>query len=107
MKRIWKFLLLLMMFFVHVGLTFVVLIGRLECGVQLHCVSLLNKISGAILTFPLGSVVWLMQYLSLDPAKLTDRVFGGDIYALCIINSMLAVLFIWSLLKIILRKRST
>jgi hypothetical protein len=107
MKKIGKLLLLLMGFSAHLGLTFVVLIGRMECGVQLHCVTLLNKITGAVLTFPLGSVVWLMQCLSLDPASLTDRIFGGDIYALCIINSMLAMLFIGYLLRLTRRKRLT
>jgi hypothetical protein len=54
MKEVKIFVLLLIGVFVHFGLTFAVVVGKLTCDVQMHCISRLNEMGGAVLSFPLG-----------------------------------------------------
>ena len=80
---------------IHFGLTFAVVVGRLECGVLAGCISPLNEVSGTILSFPLGLVVWVMQQVGLDPAVVTNAIWGGDILVMCLVNSSLAIVIVW------------
>jgi predicted neutral ceramidase superfamily lipid hydrolase len=106
MKRTKIFVLLLIAVLIHFGLTFAVVVGRLSCDVQVHCISRLNEVAGAVLSFPLGLVVWVMQYVGLDPDVVTGAIWGGDIFVLCVVNSILAVIIVWyALIKPITRRR--
>lgn len=90
-----KFGLLLLAFLAHLGLTFAVVVTRLNCGINTACISSFNQVAGAILSFPLGLVVWAMNHLGLDASVLTDELLGGSIMLLCFLNSALAVCFAW------------
>lgn len=93
---------------IHFGLTFAIVVSRLACDIQTQCVSLFSEVAGAILSFPLGLVVWGMRYAGLDSAVVTDFLLGGDIFALCFFNSILAIVFVWYvLIKPVLRRRKS
>jgi hypothetical protein len=107
MKRIRLLTLLPISVVIHFGLMFAVIVGRLDCGAQAHCITLVNKVAGALLSFPLGLVVWSMQSVGLDPVVLTDAIWGGNIFVLCAVNSVLAVVLFWCfLIKPIVRRRN-
>jgi len=95
MNRIKAAVFLLICLLAHIGLTFAVVVSRLDCGAQVHCIGLFNKVAGAVLSFPLGLLVWAMECFGIDPAVVTDTIFGGEIFVLCIFNSVLAVTFFW------------
>ncbi|MGY3231202.1 hypothetical protein ACVWWJ_002686 [Luteibacter sp. HA06] len=95
MNKIIAAVFLLLCLLAHTGLTFAVVVSRLDCGVQVHCIGLFNKVAGALLSFPLGLLVWAMECFGIDPAVVADTIFGGEIFVLCIFNSVLAVMFFW------------
>lgn len=91
---------------IHFGLTFAIVVSRLSCGVQAQCVGFFNEVAGAILSFPLSLIVWGMRYIGIDSAVVTDSLLGGNIFALCLLNSIMAVVFVWYvLIKPVVRMR--
>jgi hypothetical protein len=49
-----------------------------------------------------------MKYVGLDPAVVTDTLLGGDIFVLCAVNSVMAVIFSWYvLIKPVVRRHRT
>jgi hypothetical protein len=95
MKKMTIYALLLVSMLVHFGLTFKIIIDRLTCGIQVHCISLFNEVAGAALSFPLGLIAWLIQLAGLDPSVVVDAFGGGNIFILGALNSILAVLLLW------------
>lgn len=73
-----------------------VISDRLTCDVQPHCVSLINKIAGAILAFPLGTMVSVLYYFDVSVDVMA--FFGGWIFVLYFINSVMAVALFWAVL---------
>jgi len=105
MKKMTIYALLLVSTLVHFGLTFKIIIDRLTCGIQVHCISLFNEVAGAVLSFPLGLIAWMMQIASLDPSVVVDAFGGGNIFVLGIVNSILAVLLLWRIVLIPIARR--
>lgn len=95
MKKVKTSVFLLIGVLVHFGLTAAIVGSRLACDAQVHCISPLNEAAGSILSFPLGTVVWIMQKAGMDPTVLTDPIWGGNILVLCCFNSILAVALAW------------
>lgn len=95
MKTIRTLTILVASALVHFGLTFAIVVARMDCGIQMHCIGRFNEVAGAILSFPLGLLSWMMQLAGFDPSVVVDTVVGGNIFILGIINSFLAVLFVW------------
>lgn len=106
MKETRFIVLLLISALIHFGLTFAVVVARMSCDVQVHCISRLNAVAGSILSFPLGLVVWVMQRIGFNPDVVTDVIWGGNIFVLCMVNSIMAVVCIWyALIKPVGRRR--
>ena len=95
MKKARTSVFLLIGVLVHFGLTAAIVGSRLACDAQIHCITPLNEVAGSILSFPLGTVVWIMQKAGMDPTALTDAIWGGNILVLCCFNSILAVALAW------------
>src|SRR6187402_709906 len=95
MKKVRTSVFLLIGVLMHFGLTAAIVGSRLTCDDQIHCISPLNEFAGSILSFPLGTVVWVMHKAGMDPTVLTDAIWGGNILVLCCFNSILAVALAW------------
>ena len=95
MKKVRTSVFLLVGVLVHFSLTAAIVGSRLVCDAQVRCVTPLNEVAGSILSFPLGTVVWIMQKAGMDPTVLTDTIWGGNILVLCCFNSILAVTLAW------------
>jgi hypothetical protein len=82
---------------IHFCLMLKVIADRLTCDVQPHCVSLINKIGGVILAFPLGWVGSALDYFSVN---MNSRGAIGEVlfFSYFIINPILAVVLFWLLL---------
>lgn len=78
---------------IHFGLMVKVIVDRLSCDAQPYCVSLINKIGGAVLAFPLGLITAPLHYFGVDVGLI--RFLGGGIFVLYFINSILAVTLAW------------
>jgi hypothetical protein len=72
---------------VHFGLLFILILQRISCDIQPHCVSAANKVGVAILGFPLNVILWMLYPHGLGASSWS--------YLLAMINSLLAVTIIW------------
>lgn len=88
---------------VHFLLMMKVVVDRLSCGVQPHCVGLLNRAAGYILEAPLGSAFSILHGSKNDVDLI--GVFGNAIFIFYFANSVLTVGLLWLLINQITKPR--
>jgi len=88
---------------VHFFLMIRLVVDRLSCGVQPHCVGLLNRVAGYILEAPLGSVFSILHGFKSDVDLI--GIFGGAIFIFYFVNSVLAVGLLWLLINRVTKRR--
>lgn len=82
--------------FIHFAAMMKIIGDRLTCDMQPHCVSQVNKIVGAILEFPLGSIAAVIHHFDADFDVM--NLVGGEMFAFLFLNSILAVTLVWIVL---------
>jgi hypothetical protein len=92
MSKIKTLALILIAGFIHFCLMYKVIVDRLTCDVQPNCVSALNMFAGAVLSFPLGLVAWIVHQFD---ANIDVFGFIENLFVFYFINSILAVTLIW------------
>ena len=72
---------------VHFGLTFTLILERVSCDIQPHCISAVNEVGITILGFPLAEIT---KIFFPSGAKV-----NGWFFILLPLNSLVAVMIIW------------
>lgn len=93
MSKVKVFLFILIGSIIHFFLMVKVIYDRAVCGGQSDCVGVINRLSGRLLEFPLGSVMSGLDYLGFDVNLM--RVLGEAVLILDFINSVLAITLLW------------